>query len=249
MIEFSSKRTIRNGFLLVNLCILLPVLISMLGGLSFILTFLKLEYAVKNQCRVKSLNLEDAISQNIESLFSLNPEATRLRLELEIAKSNYQTALATRLPPLIAIALMKLQRVQADQIALDVNQKRLIKNADVQIQIALNKTERDINRTLTFTKMAIRPFYELKFNSFSFPSPGLSVRPNDFQIAPTYSLSLDFERNQTIRHVWNFELKPLSWLKNFGQKTQSFRETCAATLKSTLYGRIPTLVEGPATWR
>jgi hypothetical protein len=222
-----------NGFVMVGLGVLLPLLLIFLFGFISLALVLRNYTIATASCRQEAWETQRALGRNLESLQRLNPRATQLRMERRLAEMNAKTASVSLIPPAIAAAQARLALVIAQQMVHRALQQKILLEAIV---------------TRAKGHSAL-PWRARRVHSQMRPSvdqvAGLAVRADpEGDLTPDYVTRNNFKRAQTIQLKWSANLLaqfPDWLLKNQFFSTQRFAGECAATLKQEGLQWLPTL--------
>lgn len=221
-----------KGSVTVTLIALLPFLTAVMSVTLAIYLLLSNDARLRHACRTELLRAQSDVAKNINALFELNPQATRLRLRLKAAQAKAAATIGT---PAHAAALAELQFVIRLQLALALEQKRWLTQARLTTRLAPSRTSARLHqeaktswllagdtKTLSNWRLVNKPAV-LTLDS----SPKFSLTP-DYQAPPGFS------EMQKIRLRWSMKTKSLlpAWMRLFiGFSDLETSGSCSATLK------------------
>lgn len=219
----------QQGFAAILILALLPALISGFFMVAAMLGFLQLDLAMKHSCRQEGLSTQERVLPHLKKLLSLNPKSIKLKTQWMIAQAQLAAALASGNPAGIAAAKSRLMQVKTMRQTLEIQQKQLIMQSNLQLHrghagtdMKLLSRARDLQHRIGFLKIRASLLRETP--------PRLAVRPDSSDIAPTYSPKPDFESHQALAHRWQYEILLPSPLSKFLKGNFSFEKACAVTL-------------------
>ena len=215
-----------RGFVLAQLVFLLPVL-----AVAFFVSSAAVQIATErsrslNQCRSSLLEIQRKMKSTLTELQKLNPKATKLRKEKQVAERALQTTAGT---PAMAAAVTYYNSVVLRQLELRSRQQLLLRNVEVFSQSELAK----LRRLIADQKTTVQ---RRGAQSMSIPvSHSLAVRAEPaFSLSPNYEPSIDMAIRQPIEANWSFSFSHLlhsQLIRLLNLKFQSFDFKCGATLK------------------
>ncbi|MFV8257508.1 hypothetical protein ACNQKP_06875 [Bdellovibrio bacteriovorus] len=227
----------QQGFAAILILALLPILVSGLLLVAAMMGFLQLDLAMKHTCRSEGLRTQDNVRPHLEKLLSLNPRALKLKAQWITAQVQLKAAYAAKNPPLIAAAKLRVAQVEAWRQTLDVQQKQLIQQSNLQLQRGHTTTRSHLFRASRESQSRLN-FLTIKTRLHNEPIPRLAVRPDVPDIAPTYSPEPDFEVRQALAQRWQYRIALRPPLSNFLKADFGFEKACAVTL-----------TKGPLRWK
>jgi hypothetical protein len=215
-----------KGFVLAQMIFVLPIL-----GLAFLVSSAAVQIATErsrslNQCRSSLLEVQRKMKSTLEELLKLNPKATKLRKEKQVAEKALKSSAGT---PAMAAAVAYYNSVVVRQLELRSRQQWLLRNAETFSQDELLKLRRLIgNQKTVVQRKGVR--------SLSLPiTHSLAVHAEPaFSLSPSYEPSWDMPIRQKIEASWSFSLSQLlhgELIRLLDLKFQRFDFKCGATLK------------------
>lgn len=118
-----------NGFALVGLIALTPLILSGIVAASGVFFVVRKKLHLQALCVRTALTLQENLKRDLEALLKLNPKATRLRTLRLKAEAALKGALATGQPGAIVVARARLRAVVLEQMALNRWQQSLLQVA------------------------------------------------------------------------------------------------------------------------
>lgn len=119
----------QQGFALVSLLSLVPLLFTLLSGLGLALYAFKKKSLAQSLCVRAGLQLQADLARSLTELLRLNVKATSLRRRRAVADHNLNVALASGNPKAIAIAKAAQAAVILEQLHLRGRQERIFTEA------------------------------------------------------------------------------------------------------------------------
>lgn len=219
----------QRGFAAILILSLLPVFI---GGSFLVFTalgVLQTDLKLKHTCRQEGRKAQEKVLPRLESLLGLNPksrklQAERLRLELmmKAAVARGDVANATLLKAKLAI-------VEARQIELDLRQKQIINQSNLDLRRGHHNTTNLLTREAA--RSSVKTLLKLKLRLSPLPAPKLAVRPDSPDLAPTYSPAPDFETRQALAQQWHYDIAVQWPLMQKPALSFKFSKACAVSLR------------------
>jgi hypothetical protein len=169
------------GFSVVGLLTLMPLMMTlMLGGYAAILQIKEFSKN-KNLCRHLLYYSHDIMSNWLNQLLALNPDAKKLRHKLKAAQIKLQVAIATGNAVRILTCERKIVEIQLEQARLDEKQKKLIQ------QVKNEQNRIRLNIKLNFENLRVETTI-----------PELQIYADQpLAVAPIYLVPNDFRKLQT----------------------------------------------------
>ena len=160
-----------RGFVIVGFVVFLPLLTAVMslvygGGVMF-----SLHDRALNNCRKSMLNESAHVRNRWMDVERLNPKARLLRVQRESAEKVYRLAKMTANPKVIAPARLHLAEVQARQLVLQTQQKRLISLMRVQARSGEQKIENQFRELELWLHSATRPNLKVTYTTHPLTSP------------------------------------------------------------------------------
>ncbi|MFV3408301.1 hypothetical protein ACNH6C_06825 [Bdellovibrio bacteriovorus] len=219
----------QQGFAVILILALLPILVSGLFLVAAMMGFLQLDLAMKHTCRSEGLQGQERVRPHLEKLLSLNPRALKLKAEWITAQVQLKAAYAAKNPPLIAAAKLRVAQVETWRQTLDAQQKQLIQQSNLQLQRSHSSTRTQLYRAHREYQTRLN-FLTIKTQIENEPIPRLAVRPDFPDTAPTYSPEPDFEVRQALAQRWQYRIALRPPFSNFLKADFGFEKACAVTL-------------------
>ncbi len=218
-----------NGFALALVLALIPVALAIFLAAFSIISFLQLDLSIKHPCRMHGLMTQHKVSPLLERLLSLNPKATKLKTKLIATQLELEAALLAQNHPLAAKLALKIKSLETQRLILDHQQKNLIQKSNVLLIRGHALTSNQLHKTLLLNhKRTV--LYTIKSIVLKTQSPSLAVRPDYADTAPTYSPTVQFEKDQSLAHSWQYEVTTAKPFDKFINGTFKFQKSCSVTL-------------------
>lgn len=222
------------GFALVALLAAMPLMISVLVGLSLAAMALKNRTELFATCRAEVWNAQKDMSQMLRNLVSLNPRAKALRAQRKLAEAEVKAARASMNPPLIAAAETHRALILNRQMYLRAEQERILFQARARRAMA----RAQMNQAAHAKQGRVTDFFS--------PVTALAVErfpPHD--LTPDHTPKPGFAGEQKLQFRWHAELfqgTPEWLLKSAALSRLRFNGECSATLKEEKESWRPQLV-------
>lgn len=227
----------QKGFALTVTLALLPVILAGFFIAGATIGFIQQDLGLKHACRSGGIAGQKQVSAILTRLLDLNPKARSLKNKYD----SLQRQLALTPDPRHKAALMiRIGMVQAQRMALDLQQKTLLAQGHSELRLAHLKTQKNIARTFQTLSSS---FLEIRHSRLFGKAPRLAVRPDFSDIAPTYSPVPAFSVAQALAHEWQYQVslaKPYSY---FLPGRFQFQKACAVTLKKEGQKWIPQITK------
>ncbi|MCB0394525.1 MAG: hypothetical protein KDD25_08190, partial [Bdellovibrionales bacterium] len=214
----------QDGYILISSVVLTPILISALFVASIGILFSIEKAKGLSLCRSSLLDLQRSSSQSIQALQSLNPQATRLRLENQNAQRSMAATFGT---PGFPAAAAYYAEVKAQQALLRVRQIRILNSARAKSSFYLSKLRSEMKLQLSGLRRFDSP---ISHSLAVFANPPNSLSP-DYETVPNFSerQSVFVRWEQSSRQVFP------KFLANYVNLDQfSYQLSCGSTLKQEL---------------
>lgn len=208
---------------------LLPVFMGLLLLGSAILIFVKIDQQYQHICRLQGTIGQSEVAPKLKSLLALNPVSVALRVKRSIAMAQMAAATASQNYVALAKATFEYNKVLEKMRKLDTAQKELIRQSNLSLQLRYHKTRLSLN--LQGTQNSSLGILKGSFRLNSPPPPKLAVRPDDADLAPTYSPEKDFENKQALVQKWQYTLSVIRPLRRLIDGEFKFEKSCAVTLR------------------
>ncbi len=220
----------QNGFAIILLISILPLVLA--GGLTlfFAFGFLKSDLSTLNVCRAKQLEIQNKAGKNLSNLIKLNPKALRLRLAQVRAERALVAAMESGLPPAIAAAEAALLKVQMQRQTLDFKQKALIQTANSWLSWGGVDLQKELTREWSLHNAPLKSWVQVSLQLTKAKVPKLSVQADLPEVAPAYKFMPQFEEAQTWDQAWRLEFKTISWAQKFLNFSGRFQRSCMTSL-------------------
>lgn len=216
-----------RGFAMILFLSLLPILITGTLIAFALINTIQADLAMKYECRHGGIQGQKMVGPLLASLLKLNPRAVQLRAKKAQAIIEISTATISRNPVALSAATKKYLKVLKQQEDLDGLQKQIIKQANLILHSAREKTK---FKLMTTSRSASNIFARFSLLSLVSKSVKLAVSPDISDIAPIYRLEKDFETAQSLAHEWHFQIKTMAPFSYFIPGTYNYKKACAVTL-------------------
>jgi hypothetical protein len=215
-----TSLTSEQGFALVSLIALVPLLAALFIALSAGLYFMKRKSLAQAHCVQQAAQLQTELKDTLDKLLRLNPKAKSLRTQRDLADKALQKAVASGNPYAIGAAKAYWTAVFLQQLALRSKQQALLARADQQRHSG-HRQLRDRLRSLRVSAVNSRKYYWRSLAVEAFPLKSLT---------PNYEPLPLFSQFQQHRFRFEVDLRPkfASVLK--GIDLRQITE-CSVTLK------------------
>ena len=121
----------QNGFSSTTLLVLLPLILSLLVGGSYLGRNLFEWNRLHHICQIKALDHQNELRNILNKLLSLNPRAKKLLVQEAAAQAALVAATATGAAPAIVAATKRLEQIKAQQLILRIEQQSILALAQV----------------------------------------------------------------------------------------------------------------------
>jgi hypothetical protein len=240
----------QKGFVQVLFVSLLPVLLT---GFLFVLFS---QFILKNWmeslhiCRTELLSAQKRTSVPLSTLMKLNNLAKALRIALRTAQIELAIGIATENAAQIAKATADILRIQNQQKQLDLYQKALILQGNLEMNRGLQSVATKLRAQDHALQARLPDIFGFRIYSILPVHAKLAVKPDKPDIAPVYELLPEFTKQQTLSVSWISEFKTKNaqryqWLQNSHKK----RDGCSGSLSSEKDSFTENLVEGKSSSR
>jgi hypothetical protein len=180
---FAKANTRREGFAMVSLLALFPLLATLFVALGAALFVMKRKTLAQAICLQQATKMQEDLKLPLRKLLKLNPRATTLRARRQSADSNVRSATASAYPPAIAIAEAQQAEVILEQTVLQAQQLALLADAQ-QIREERQRELRDRARHLDAMYVHSQTYY---FRPLAVePKPELDLSPN-YETVPLFT--------------------------------------------------------------
>lgn len=235
------KRQGQDGFALALILAILPAVIAALVLAFCLVGFTQNDLALKYQCREHGRRGQKITAPLLETLLALNPLSRQLRLQQIKALQDITAATIAKNPVALAAATKRYMAIRKKQELLDSKQRQLIKQSN----FILGQSHAAATRQLRSTAIAMsNSFIQLRLLSIKGHPPKLAVRPDQADLAPTYSPSTDFENDQALAHEWQYRFFVRTPFSYFLPGNFVFQKACAVTLRKEKSQWKPTITKG-----
>ncbi|MGZ3770515.1 MAG: hypothetical protein ACXVCP_10300 [Bdellovibrio sp.] len=235
------KNSNEKGFALVICIALLPVVIAGLLLSFSTFGFLQNDLALKYQCRTDGLESQKKIAPLLTNLLALNSLSRTLKFQYLAAVAELAAAIASENIPATIKAEHKINMILEKRQTLDKQQRQLISQSNLSLRtsyVSTANTLRNTGRNLSNLLLKTR------FISMPRKAPSLAVHPDYADIAPTYSLDIDFEIKSALAHEWQYKTEIQPPFSNFLKGTFEFKKSCSVSLTKENAKWIPKIIKG-----
>ena len=235
-----------KGFALALIMALLPIFVAGLVVMFCIVNITQTDLAVKYKCREEGLFAQKQVAPLLTSLFALNPLATALKAQLLATQAALAAAVAQQNWPVAAKHVKKIQEINKKRKELDIRQKQIIRQSNLILELNHFTTSLHLRQLLQSRANALM---SLQLLGLSGKAPKLAVRPDDSDIAPTYSPKDNFTQEQALAHEWQYRLSVRRPYSHFVSNEFDFKKSCAVTLVKENSQWQPTVSKGKSSWK
>jgi hypothetical protein len=216
--------TNQNGSALTLMLLLLPIFLSMgaliVAGFLVIREQKQADYICRNQLLLAQKNM----LLQMQKLQDLNPEATELRAERQIAQAEVEAS--AEFPPALAAALEHLNSVILRQEALSEYQQNLITMANFKAVSDVQSTSSQLRSTALKKSISV---YKTNVPQLAV----LAEPPGD--LTPNYETDPQISQKQQMQIAWSFEPALIlpEWIKLLLEpKSFKLSSECSSVPKS-----------------
>ncbi len=174
----------QKGFALVALLALVPFAMTLIISLVLGLFILKRKSLAQAHCVQQASLLQNELKGTLESLLKLNPRATRLRRQRDIADKALKAAISSANPYAIALAQAAWTAVFLQQTALRSQQQLLLKKAERQRDTGHRNLREKLN-SLHVRNLNSRKYY---WRALAVEAVPLTSLTPDYRPLPGFSL-------------------------------------------------------------
>lgn len=204
-----------KGFVNLTFVLVLMSFVSLYLTGTFAIALSQQRDYVRSTCVLEGAKDQISVLENVRTLFDLNVESTRLRLEIKVVKVELAIAMgyAPELVPELQRQLAVLTRLQS---ALDIIQKALIAKARIELQARHYSLIARINSGQSKTAHPWRYMISM-WSTFTPRSvPALAIRPDsEGGIGPNYEWLENAESKQSLAYSWNMYFKTSEQYQRF----------------------------------
>lgn len=172
-----------QGFALVNLLILVPLLLSLFFALSAYLYILKRKSLAQAACVHQAAVMQNDLKGTLEKLLRLNPRAKSLRAKRAAADKGLKAALSSANPYVLAAAKAYWTAVVLQQTVLRGQQQVLLREAERQRQSGYRNLLSQI-RAMRILRLDSRKFY---WRALAVEARPLTSLTPDYQPLPLFA--------------------------------------------------------------
>jgi len=220
----------RKGFATISLLLFLPLLGALIFSLGFIGYLIQHKTKIRSTCLTEGRAIQKTLIQNEESLFELNPSASSLRLQLELAQT--ELILAAEDPVWFAEVQAKIALIQSEQRQLDLIQQTLIKNGNLQVQIKAATLLMQLKQLSQSTNQ-IWSFYLDSLTIIQLMhTPTMAVVRDSPEPAPVYELDSDYKQKQKLAYRWQTRFETQSSAQKLLESRNEIELDCAVSAKN-----------------
>ena len=213
----------KKGFISVVTLLSLPV------GLSCLMVFTSLIFGIRNHdgaqrvCLQYTLQAQEQMKSSLTSLLRLNPIAKRLRKKQRQLELKLMQAVLTVNVVQAASLKVKIKIIKGKRIALDLQQKNILAQAKLRMEINFNSFRTHLRR--------FHPQRITKAHPQPFPL-AVKARPRG-SMAPTYHPVKNFSQLQAVVFSWQMPLylNLPNWIKKMFFRSELSSYHCSATIK------------------
>lgn len=231
-----------NGYAMAIMAALLPVLMGLLLLSSAVLIIIKTDQQYQHTCRLEGTLGQYKVAPHLKALLALNPVSKVLRAKKTIAMAKIVAATASQNYVALAKATAEYNLAIQNLRKLDAGQKELIRQSNLALFRSHIATRFNLHRQgVQNIHLGI---LEGHFSMNSPPPPKLAVRPDDADLAPTYSPEKDFENKQALVQKWQYTLQIIPPLHRLVDGKFKFEKSCAITLREENHTWEPKVKRG-----
>lgn len=219
----------QKGFAAILILSLLPVFI---GGSFLVFTVLGImqtDLKLKHLCRQEGRKYQEKVLPRLESLLKLNPRSQKLKAERVRLDRLIQAAITRGDMASVTLLNAKRAAVVARQIELDLRQKQLINQSNLDLRRGHLNTTNLLAREAAGS--SVKTFLNLRLRLSPLPAPRLAVRPDSADLAPTYSPVPEFESRQALAQEWHYDINVRWPLMQKSALSFNFSKACAVSLR------------------
>jgi hypothetical protein len=226
----SSTLKQQQGFALVSLVCLMPLILAGIIFLYIGTTQIEIKSVVAQTCRVELLKVQEQSIPYLKALMALNAVIDIVKFGKFLARL---ARILVLIPPVAAIARTVLAVTTVAEEIIPAIQKGILAALWTTMETGLFRAQKGLKNILMgYQNKSVKLLdlnLQMVFGNFV---RGLSVEPEHPKKQLTkYRLKTDFEEKQKLFLHWRYELQTNSQLYEFAQWKQKFSGHCAATLK------------------
>lgn len=162
----------------------LPFFISLFLGFNLTSQILYYKQKARHICQSYNLAHQKQLKLKLQTLLKLNPEAKKLRLQLNSAKKALKLATISNLKPAMAVAQAFLNVIIAKQLVLNVKQKKILSKAIFLVKKVKKQLKKKLDKA--FNKKTITKYSYRQLGLAVYPKPLSSLSPSYYTL-PTFS--------------------------------------------------------------
>ena len=207
--DHSSK-----GFVNLTFVIILMTFISLYLTATFSIALSQQRDFVRSTCINAATENQTENLKKIRNLFALNPESTKLRVEIKLTQDLIVKAAA--MPELLPVLEAKLILLKAAQTALDIKQKAMIVDANARLQLKHKGLKYQIDSGQQSTASPWR--YMISMSSYFTPQllSLIPIRPDsEGGVGPNYEWQENAEAKLKLAYIWNMSFSTLEEYQRF----------------------------------
>lgn len=224
-----------QGFMLVALCVVLPLLLVLISIFILISFWLKNFWAAQKNCEELTLSAQAEMAKLIPDLLRLNPEILKLKTQRTALRIKLAAAAAHGNVPAIASLTGQLKIIEARLLALWAQQNLILEKARL---TRLRTLAQFKNQTKSYGVLQSQTLYH-------YPLPLGVAADQAFDPPPLYKVPDNFLEKQRLEIRWTqnlFQNGLQALLKILGVKKPLMRRACAASIEKNR----PRLIKGKA---
>lgn len=214
-----------QGFALFALCLIMPLLLLLVALLISVSFWLKNFWGAQKFCEEAVLTAQKEMSPLVSNILRLNPKILQLRKLKLATKLKLAAAVSHGNAPLIAALKLQLKAIEAQLLAIGVQQN-----------LNFEKAYRLRFKALTDFKSSSQALGQIQNRNRSYHPSSLGLtREQTIEHPPLYEAKADFTLKQTLEIQWTqnlFQNNPTELLGFLLLKPKPMQRACSASLEN-----------------
>jgi hypothetical protein len=196
-----------QGLAILSLILLLPVLLVALMLCFAVMTIQFHKTTWVDQCRESLIKIQNKNAEYMTQLLSLNPRSQQLRFDVALTEQKILLAMSTGQLEALPLLKLRLKYLKSQQKSLDIYQKKIVRNAKRVAEKAILRASGELNKKIKSDYLRSQGWIIMNSKPAPIPQAVFALKPDDQNLAPSYSPYLNFERRQSLALSWQTKYK------------------------------------------
>lgn len=225
----SKSTSSENGFASIQVLFIFSILALIALSFAFLSSISQAKMQFRKTCLSDVLEVERQIIQDERRLFTLNPLAKVLRMQLIVAQAQLAAATAVANPVAIAQATADIIAIQNKQIQLDRLQRSIILTAEANLISKTAVLTADYSKASADLSSRVTQFLKFMIRILPAQRTEFAVQPRTSGLAPEYELKPNYKALQAVAFNWQLNYFTTRSAQKFLDSANKFSLSCGFT--------------------